>query len=67
MEFKFKIGDTVITDKEQIGKIIGRSVYEDHDGCDENGPIIILWNYYDIEFEDGTIDTVAQRKLRLKR
>lgn len=67
MNYRFKIGDIVITEKEKVGKIVDRSEYEDHDGYDENGPIILHWRYYDIQFEDGTIDTIAERKLRLKR
>lgn len=64
MEYRFKIGDVVVTNKGMTGTVVAQSVYEDHDGYDDNGPIILHWKYYDVRFDDGTIETIAERKLR---
>ena len=56
---KFKIGDKVTVDNYEelegkVGIVTNIEEYDDWDGDDENGPIILRWYYLDIDF-DGVI------------
>ena len=48
---KFKVGDKVEY-KGKMGVVKHIERYEDYDGDDNNGPIILTWYFLDVDFGD---------------